>query len=185
MTRLFFSLILIVLVVWLLSAAGCIANGPATYQVESDNDFKYRPVLTPIPVDHTLYAISGIVGGDPNSAVRQTQAAQGEMTTIDGTGSGSYTGPSYSGKNVVRLYVTLAEPPTDLAPPGATVLVKATDLKAIGLEAGDFVTLLCRSSAEAVSPAFQNQEFDPETMLTYELDDCRLRSGIVRAETGR
>lgn len=133
-----------------------------------------------IPVDDSVYVISGVVAGDVDSLVRQTSPAHGGLVgTALGT-AGSYFGPEFGGKGFVRLYVTSVVPPTDTIAPHNIAIVKTSDTKAVVLVPGDRVVFKCRRQYEAVAAMRNGEAFDDVKVGTWEIDYCRLASPVIK-----
>jgi hypothetical protein len=155
--------------------AGC---GERNVRPDSDSGLAFEAGAR-IPQDRTIYEIQGVVYEDAESLVRQTAPAQATMYYQGAYGYGSYWGPQLGGKGLVRLAVIHTDPPTGLALPGTAVILKTTDTKATNLRPGDIVTFKCRAQYEAVAATLQNENFDPDTYETWELDYCRLANPTI------
>jgi hypothetical protein len=118
--------------------------------------------------DKHVYAVTGTLLAPPNSLVRQTKSAHGELNggMVGGIGgvSGQYDGAQVKGKNFVRLSVTDATPSLEEAQPGHDVLLKTVDTKTIALAKGDNVTFVCTRQYERVGAGH-----------VWELDGCRIK----------
>lgn len=158
---------------------GCIDTSPKNPGVDSDSPQSYH--RTDIPVDTAYYTISGTVDAGPESVVRQTDPGRGSLTGVGMSGSGVITGssigPEYAGKSVVRLMVSASDSP--LAPPERVVILKASDIKAVGLLPGDHVTFVCRAQYEAVGAVMERERIDLDAAATWELDYCRLTTPTI------
>jgi hypothetical protein len=169
----------ILLVLAVLVVAGCVPVDEAP-RPDSDSSQSYRTEAR-IPVDDAVYTITGQVIADVGSITRQTQAARGSVSGVPtGTGtfvSGSYYGPEFGGKGLIRLHVQ--ESNSSLAPIGEIVLLKSTDIKGAALLPGDTVTLKCRAQYEALAAVRENSNFDQELVETWELDYCRLVTPVI------
>ena len=159
---------------WLLIAC---QRSPAP---ESNNGLSYA-WFTSVPVDTSVYTITGTVSAEVESLVRQTAPAQVQSYSAEGLSYSTYYGPQMNGKGMVRL--TVAASDAELAPVGSTVILKLDDTKGILLLPGDQITVKCRAQFEAISAVMNRQEFNPAAG-TWELDYCRLATPVVgRAET--
>ncbi len=159
--------------------AGCAGQAP---QPASDSPQIYETGAR-VPVDDTVYLISGQVVGDIASLSGQTAPAQGDITGLGARGigyvGGSYFGAEFGGKGFVRLLVHTAEPTTRLAPPEEIVIIKTSDTKASILLPGDVVTFKCRAQYEAVAAVRENESFNADKVETWELDYCRLLTPVI------
>ena len=148
----------------------------------SDSDFSYAAGSS-IPIDNNFYTVAGTVIADVTDRV--TGQERGHITgSAIGTGNftsmqGTYFPGDVQGKGFVRLSVELVSPSTELAPQGNVVLLKTTDLKAVALLPGDYVTFVCRAQYEAVAAANNAEAFDANKAGTWELDYCRLKSPVI------
>jgi hypothetical protein len=145
---------------------------------DSDSEQRYE-YYSQVTVDDNVYEIRGIVAGELESLVRQTEAARGSVAGSGFGFFGTYFGPELGGKGFVRLLVQ--ESNSDLAPVGETVILKVTDTKAIVLVPGDSVTFRCRAQYEAIAAVREQETFDSEKLATWELDYCRLLSPVIEA----
>lgn len=168
-----------ILLVVAVLAIGCGGKAPAP---ASDSPQTYDASAR-VPVDDTVYTISGQVVGDVASLSQQTTPAQGDVTGLTGRGygylGGSYFGAEFGGKGFVRLLVHTTEPATPLAPPENIVIVKTTDTKAAVLLPGDVVTFKCRAQYEAVAAVRENESFNQSKVETWELDYCRMVTPVI------
>lgn len=168
-------IILALLLALLLSSCGTVERN---VRPDSDSGLAFEAGAR-IPQDRTIYEIQGVVYEDAESLVRQTAPAQATMYYQGAYGYGSYWGPQLGGKGLVRLAVIHTDPPTGLALPGTAVILKTTDTKATNLRPGDIVTFKCRAQYEAVAATLKNENFDPDTYETWELDYCRLANPTI------
>jgi hypothetical protein len=143
---------------------------------ESDSAQSYSADAR-VTVDDNVYEITGIVAGDVDSLVRQTEAARGSIAGSGYGFYGTYFGPEFGGKGFVRLLVE--ESDSRLAPAGEIVILKTMDTKAIVLVPGDKVTFRCRAQYEAVAAVRDYETFDSEKVETWELDYCRLLTPVI------
>lgn len=149
---------------------------------ESDSQFTYKTGST-IPVDYAVYTIAGTIVADVTD--RATGQEPGRITGSSMTAgsfssmSGTYFPGDVQGKGFVRLQVESATPDTELAAPGDITLLKTTDLKAVALLPGDYVTFVCRAQYEAVAAVISGEDFDQGAAGTWELDYCRLKSPVI------
>lgn len=144
----------------------------------SDSDFSYAAGSS-IPIDNNFYTVAGTVVADV--ADRTTGQEKGHITG-SAIGAGNFTsmqGTYFPGDVFVRLSVELVNPSTELAPQGNVVLLKTTDLKAVALLPGDYVTFVCRAQYEAVAATNNAEAFDADKAGTWELDYCRLNSPVI------
>lgn len=167
----------IVILAVLLILAACSPSNEAPRPI-SESDQSYN-TNERIPVDDTIYMISGEVFSDVESLIRQTEEASGSTFGYNGVISGYYTGPQFEGKGFIRVLVSNTEPESELAPIGAVVILKTTDTKAVALLGGDQVTFKCRAQYEPLAAVRDGETFNAETLETWELDYCRLVSPIV------
>jgi hypothetical protein len=169
--------ILLLLLVLLLTA--CRGQAP---QPVSDSPQTYETGAR-IPVDDSVYTITGQVVGEVASLSQQTTPAEGELTGLAARGygymGGSYFGPEFGGKGFVRLFVFTVDPSTRLAPPEEIVIMKTTDTKAAALLPGDIVTFKCRAQYEAVAAVRENESFNQAKVETWELDYCRMATPVI------
>lgn len=146
---------------------------------ESSSGFTYA-VGSTIPVDNSVYTITGQVVGEVESLVRQTAPAQGRVVGY-GSGyiSGSFYGPELNGKGLVRLFVHSSD--AKMAPSETVVVLKMEDTKGIVLLPGDVVTVKCRAQFEALSATTAGEPFS-EDAGTWELDFCRMATPSIRVK---
>lgn len=171
----FFSAVLVLAALFVAACETNVAPPP-----ESDSPQSYQSG-SQVPVDDNIYEIRGVVAGDVDSLVRQTEAARGSIAGSGYGFYGTYFGPEFGGKGFVRLHVLASD--SRLAPVGEIVILKTTDTKAIVLVPGDEVTFRCRAQYEAIAAVRQYETFDAERLETWELDYCRLTSPVI--QTGR
>jgi len=182
------SIALALLLALLFGAESCDDGGPSNPTPDSDSQQKYDTEngKATIPVDTQAYVITGQVVGPVNDLTHQVSPAQGSQDgyLIGGYGSmnGSFTGAQTEGKSFVRLFVTSAQPSTDLAPVGEVTIIKASDTKAQALINGDIVTFKCRRQYEALAAVQENQKFDEAGDETWELDYCRLDKPVIQVK---
>lgn len=160
------------------TAEGCDEGNPAA---DSDSSYSYKGD-TKVDVDETTYVITGEVVREVNSLTRQVSPAKGDVFGYGGYVSGSFTGPVEAGKGFVRLKVSVSNPATADAPVGEVAILKTTDTKVTALLAGDVVTFKCRRQYENIGAVKNDQEFKKAEVGTWELDYCRLGSGIIQVK---
>lgn len=168
-----------------LFTAACGASDPAP---DSDSEQSYNDGK--IPVDKAVYEVTGVVAADVSSLTRQVKPGGGRIDApvcagtsgCYGGGGGTLFGPVEAGKGFVRLRVTAAKPATNLAPVGATIILKVTDTKGTALSPDDVVTFHCRRQYEAIAAVQDDQDWDDrvrDAVATWELDFCRLLTPII------
>lgn len=155
--------------------SGC--NEAGTY-AESDSGYTYKSYKqASIPVDDTLYTLTGVVVGDVNSITRPGPAKVVTTYRSDYYSVGTYFPPEMNGKGLVRLWVEKSD---FLGVPAETIaIIKSTDTKLIAVLPGDRITLRCRVLAEAIAPSYTGQVYDPNKAVTLELDFCRMLSPVI------
>jgi hypothetical protein len=125
-----------------------------------------------VPVDDNVYTIRGVVIGQPIQMVRLVEPAYVKE-------SGELVNAQAEGKSLVRLLVHDVDPETRLATTAGSILLKATDIKAAGLQPNDVVTFRCRAQYEAVAAVRKRETFQADRVGTWELDYCRLATPLV------
>lgn len=173
------SLVSIIFIV-LVSLTGC-GDGIPTAESDSFQNFDVR---TKPPVDKNIYTITGTVVGDITSKERQIRAASGSLTAVDGIATGTYYGPQYTGRGIVRLQVESVNPSTVSLSVGEVAILKTGDLKAVALLIGDKVQFKCRRDAEAIAAVVNNEEITAKHIV-WEMDYCRLAVPNVKLTEGR
>ena len=145
--------------------------------------------------DPAVYTIRGTVGGDTEEMLRQVSPARATM--IDGYAS--YSGPIVDGKTILALEVLEisksfvprqasetdegnGEPEQstriDWIEVGESLIVKCVDTKCIALRPGNTATFKCRRNYEALATT-NGEQWDADFFATYEIDYCRLETGVV------
>ena len=162
------------------------SGGSTAPAPDSDSAQQYN-ANAKIEVDTNIYNITGTVTAQVQSLTRQRSPGGGSVGgSLFGTNGfaygsigGSFFGPVQTGRGFVRITVDKAEPATDLAGVGETVILKVSDTKGTALLPGDTVTFRCRRQYEAVAAVKNNQKFDVRTDGTWELDYCRLATPVI------
>jgi len=139
---------------------------------ESDNDFSWS-MLAQVEVYTQAYTVSITVAEEMVS----NKTLQGEGSVF---GYGGYVSGSMriwqEGKGLLPVRVNsisplISLPGMDLT--GKTIILKTSDLKAMGLPNGATTTLVCNLDTEVLSPVTSSQTLTTDR-LTYELDACRM-----------
>lgn len=157
-----------------LVAVGCEEGAPTA---QSDNiEAGYDGRSSKVPVDSAFYTVKGEVVADVTSHERQASPAQGSFYGSSAYATGTFFGPEFTGKGLVRVKVVGLDPVNDkLVSPGNIAILKVADVKARALLPGDIVLFRCRAQYEAVAPIRDNERFQAGEAETWELDFCRLQ----------
>lgn len=147
---------------------GAYTAAPRRPIADPAKDVGYRSG-TEVPIDDAIYDISGIVRG-------YFVNANGDAQLM-----GATFGPPGADEDIgfVRVLVRFGRPKTDLAPSGATIILKTEDSKVSVLMHGDEVRFRCRAQYIPVAPVRKNAVLDVEDAKTWELSRCRLATPLV------
>jgi hypothetical protein len=170
---------LIVFIGIMMLLVGC--SIPTDYAPAPDSDSSQNFTGGEVPVDDSVYLITGQVITDVDSLTRQTKSSSGSVSGI-ATGefgylSGTYYGAEFGGKGFIRVKVL--ESNSFLAPVGEIVILKSTDTKGIALLPGDVVNFKCRHQYESVAAVRNRETFNAEKLETWEIDYCRFTTPII------
>ena len=136
-----------------------------------DNNNRWREGAC-VYVDTNVYTLKVQVVGD--MASNQTQ--NGSISGVSINGTGGVSGRIWTeGKGILPVRVVSIDPAFEGVTPEDTIVLKTTDLKAVGLPVGAYATFLCNRDPEVLSPVYDLQTMTTDR-VTYELDDCRMAS---------
>ena|SRR5688572_7068277 len=145
-------------------AATCIAPG-------SDNGLAWDSSAC-VYVDTNVYVVKVQVIGDMSN----NQTENGSISGMSVNGTGGVSGRIWTeGKGILPVQVISIDPVFEGINPEDMIILKTTDLKALGLPVGAYVTFLCNRDPEVLSPVYNFQTMTTDR-VTYELDDCRMAS---------
>lgn len=136
---------------------------------ESDNDYRWASDSR-VEVETAVYVIKVMVKEELTN-----------HTEVSGSGSafayGGFASASMriwqDGKGLLPVEVLSLDPVVEFIETGMTLVLKTSDLKAMGLPNGAVTTFICNMDTEVLSPVEYNQTLTT-AHLTKELDNCRM-----------
>lgn len=130
-------------------------------------------------LDTRTFIVKGVLVGPQYS--HQTYQGEGD---IYGNSSMTYGSMSFwtEGKGILPIKI-ISITPDDFpgVHAGDVVIIKTEDLKAMGIIPGWIATFACNQDVEIVKPVYRGQPVTPDR-VSYELDDCRLVTGVITQE---
>lgn len=175
-------IVLVFLVILLATCSGCGSNpvapgDPSVNQVlktnpESDNDFSWSAQVE-VEVFTQAYTVNITVA--ENVVSNTTIQGSGNIFGYGGFVSGNMR-IWQEGKGLLPVRVNSIAPEINLPGmdlSGKTIVIKTSDLKAMGLPNGATTTIICNLDTEVLSPVTNGQKLTTDR-LTYELDACRM-----------
>jgi hypothetical protein len=140
---------------------------------ESDNAYSWS-YNSCVDISTTVYALTVQV---TDEAVNHTELNAEGSGSVVGTGGMVVGSSSYrmwqDGKGLLPVTIIAINPAWDHVNVGDGIILKTSDLKAMGLPNGAIATFICNEDVEVLSPVQSNQVLTVDR-LTYELDDCRM-----------
>lgn len=151
-------------------------------QVSPESDNKYSWSLNSyVDVSTTVYTVIVRVNDD---IVNHTEVnGSGSAFMYGGYGSASMR-IWQEGKGLLPVVVDSISPAVDYIPVGSMIILKTSDLKAMGLPNGATATFICNMDTEVLSPVQHSQVLTTDR-LTKELDDCRMTTPVYIAPSGQ
>lgn len=144
---------------------------------ESDNQYTWNSNSC-VEVSTTVYRVR--VKVDDEIVSHSETNADGSMMVIGGLGAGSYR-MWQEGKGLLPVRLLSIDPEADRISVGSNLILKTSDLKAMGLPTGSTAEFICNMDTEVLSPVQHNQVLTTNR-LTYELDDCRMTLPTFRPD---
>lgn len=136
---------------------------------ESDNQNSWN-YSSCVDVSTTVFKLTIVV---EDEITNHTEVgASGSAIYYYGVGTASYR-LWQEGKGLLPVRVLSIEPSYEQVPAGSNIVLKTTDLKAMGLPTGATTIFICNLDTEVLSPV-QSMQVLTEDRLTYEFDDCRM-----------
>jgi hypothetical protein len=177
---------MLVLLLWVVSCvpekepverASAGVEGEVLVSPETDNEHGWS-VGSKVRVSTETYTLE-VKMIDSMASHSETEASG----SVYGWGSGGYG--SYrmeqNGKGIMPVEVKSVSPDFHNVEVGDLIIIKVTDLKAMAIPTGAVFTVVCNEDVEVVSPNVSGQVLTTDR-LTYELDDCRLKSPEFKLE---